>query len=92
MEPRLAHLDIGEREAITLALELGADLILIDERDGREAALACGLRVAGTLRVLADAAAIDAVDLAQAFAALRSTSFRADPRLMELLLRAQGRD
>jgi predicted nucleic acid-binding protein len=91
-DPRLAHLDRGEREAIALAMELNADLVLIDERDGRIAAQACGLTVAGTLRVLADAAAVGLIDLAEAFARLRSTTFRADARLMDRLLRGSARD
>lgn len=86
-DPRLAHLDRGEREAIALAMELNADLVLIDERDGRMAAQVCGLTVAGTLRVLADAAAMGLIDLREAFARLRSTTFRADARLMDRLLR-----
>ncbi|MEK7404453.1 MAG: hypothetical protein AAB225_05045 [Acidobacteriota bacterium] len=43
--------------------------------------------MAGTLRILADAAAIGLIDLTEAFDRLRSTTFRADPRLMRLLLR-----
>ena len=34
----LARLDLGEREAIQLALELGINTILIDEADGRQIA------------------------------------------------------
>src|ERR1017187_1812035 len=45
-----------------------------------------------TLRVLADAAAMGLIDLAEAFARLRSTTFRADPRLMNRLLRGSPRD
>jgi predicted nucleic acid-binding protein len=44
-------LDRGEAEAIALALELSADLILLDERDGRRAAEHAGLRVTGVLGV-----------------------------------------
>jgi len=91
-DPRLAHLHRGEREAISLAMELSADLVLIDDRDGRMAAQVCGLNVAGTLRVLADAAAMGLIDLSEAFARLRSTTFRADPRLMDRLLRGSARD
>ncbi|MGD0498351.1 MAG: DUF3368 domain-containing protein [Bryobacteraceae bacterium] len=47
-----AALDPGEAEAIALALELSADLILLDERDGRHAAEHAGLRVTGVLGVL----------------------------------------
>src|ERR1019366_1035585 len=39
-----AALDPGEAEAIALALELSAHLILLDERDGRSAAERVGLR------------------------------------------------
>ena len=47
-----ATLDPGEAEAIALALELQADLILINEREGRLAAERAGLRVTGVLGVL----------------------------------------
>lgn len=47
-----ADIDPGEAEAIALALELSADLILLDERDGRSAAERAGLRVTGILGVL----------------------------------------
>jgi predicted nucleic acid-binding protein len=45
-------LDPGEAEAIALALELSADLILLDGRDGRKDAEHAGLRVTGALGVL----------------------------------------
>lgn len=48
-------LDQGEAESITLALELRADLILLDERDGRNAARCLGLRVIGVLGILLEA-------------------------------------
>lgn len=42
----------GEAEAIALALELGADLTLLDDRQARQAARLMGLSLAGTVGVL----------------------------------------
>jgi hypothetical protein len=48
----LRVLDRGESEAIVLASEIGADLVLIDETTGRELAKQHGLRRTGLLGVL----------------------------------------
>jgi predicted nucleic acid-binding protein len=45
-------LDEGEAEAIALASELGARVVLLDERDARRMAERIGLRVLGTVGVL----------------------------------------
>jgi len=50
-------LDLGEAESITLALELKADLILMDERDGRHRAIQLGLKPVGVVGVLLTAKA-----------------------------------
>ena len=50
----LEQLDAGEREAIVLALELSA-LLVIYERDGRAVATRLGLRLTGTLGLLVEA-------------------------------------
>ncbi|HAK96790.1 MAG TPA: DUF3368 domain-containing protein [Planctomycetes bacterium] len=50
-----SDLDAGESEAIALAIELSADLILIDERKGTEAARRLGLTTIGVLGVLLEA-------------------------------------
>ncbi len=51
----LAELDAGEASAIALASELHADLVLIDDRRGREVARRMALPVKGTLGVLVEA-------------------------------------
>lgn len=49
------ELDQGEAEAIALALEVGADLLLVDERRGRRAAVRLQVRILGTLGLLIEA-------------------------------------
>ena len=79
-------LGAGERAAITLALSMGADLILIDERKGTRAALAKGLEVTGTLGILRLAARDGLIDLADCFARLKLTTFRYRQEMMDALL------
>jgi predicted nucleic acid-binding protein len=47
------ELDLGEAEAIVLAIKRGADVLLMDERRGRRTAAAAGLTVTGLLGVVA---------------------------------------
>lgn len=51
----VAHLDPGEAEAISLAVELRPELLLIDERAGYAVAKQLGIPVTGLLGVLLDA-------------------------------------
>ncbi len=76
----------GEVEAISLARELQATEVLIDDMQARKAALACGLRVAGTLLVLHRAARVGLVDFPEAIRRLMRTNFRAPAALVRHLL------
>ncbi len=46
------QLDAGEAEAISLAVEAKADLLIVDEKKGRSVAKSVGLPVIGTLGIL----------------------------------------
>jgi uncharacterized protein len=85
--PQLRNvIDDGEREAIALAVEMKADALLMNDRDGRREAEALSLPVLGTLRVLSDAARHGFADLPAALERLGATNFRMDSRLIEQLL------
>jgi predicted nucleic acid-binding protein len=78
----LQQLDPGEQEAIALAQSVGASLVLLDEKKGRQAARDLGLVVTGTLGVLDLAARRGLVDLVDALKRLERTTFRTTPRLL----------
>ena len=84
----LPDLDAGERDAILLAMDMKADLVLMDEREGVEAARGLGLSVTGTLGVLDRAAELGLIELAPVIARLRQTNFRINPALLDDLLTA----
>ena len=72
----LGQLDLGESEAIALAAEVHADVVLMDEQAGRQEAVRRGLKVAGTLSVLDEAEQAGLVNFDAAIAELQKTSFR----------------
>jgi predicted nucleic acid-binding protein len=79
-------LDEGERAALALATQLGADRLLIDEREGRRIAVRMGIPIAGTLAVIRDAALAGLLDLKGTIDHLKQTSFRASPALFDEIL------
>lgn len=83
----LQRLGEGERAAITLAVSLGASLLLMDERQGAAVARGKGLVVTGTIGILDLAASRGLVNLKEAFDRLKRTSFRYPPEIMENLLK-----
>jgi predicted nucleic acid-binding protein len=83
---KFPKLGAGEREAIALAQELHASLLLIDDADGREAAERHALNATGTLGILENAAIHGLIDLPGALARLQATTFRAKAELFQELL------
>jgi predicted nucleic acid-binding protein len=75
VEP-IAQLHAGELAAISLANELAADFLLIDDKAGRRAALQRNLRIIGTIGVLEQAAVRELLDFPSAMQQLPS-DFRA---------------
>ena len=79
------RLDRGEREAILLAEQLAADLVVLDDKTARRIALVCGLRIIGLLGILKDAASAGLIDLAATFERLRAVGFWVAPTLLQRL-------
>ncbi len=85
-------LDQGEAEAIALAIEIKADVLVIDEKEGRGLARQAGLSVRGTLGILLRAKATGKISSLRAeIDALRSRAkFFVARELEEEILRAAG--
>lgn len=62
---RFSGLDEGESEAIAMAVESSAPLLLIDEKKGRASARKLGVTVAGALAIIAAARKSGAIPSAQ---------------------------
>ncbi len=82
----LQALGAGKQAAISLALSMRADLILIDERKGTKVAIRKGLEATGTLGILRAAARLGLADLADCFERLKLTNFRYRQETMNALL------
>ena len=84
--PDLERLGAGEREGILLAEEIRAEWLIIDDHDGRQAAVRRKVRVMGTLRVLDEAAARGLINVSEAIKRLQETTFYVAPTLFRWLI------
>jgi predicted nucleic acid-binding protein len=80
------RLGAGEREALSLAHELHADLLLLDDLEAREEAERRNLAVMGTLRVLELAAERGLLDFPATMTKLETTSFHIPVQLVQDML------
>lgn len=85
------NLDPGEAEAITLAVEINADRLIIDERRGRNEAIRLGLQVTGLLGIVLAAKQQGLIPLVQPILDdLRTNSFWIRDALYAEILRLAG--
>ncbi len=86
-----SELDKGESEAIALALERNADLLLLDDAEARQTARLYGLKIVGTLGILLRAKKENRLkSLREAIEQLLLTGFRIDRRLIKKILTEAG--
>src|SRR5438093_147378 len=87
---RLGHISLGKAAAVAgvetkyermrvLASEVGADLVVLDDRAARLQAEAVGLRLTGPVGILLTAARQGLLDFQQALDGLLATGFRLGP-------------
>jgi predicted nucleic acid-binding protein len=91
IDPTLQIDDVGEAEAISLALELKADLLLADDRKARRLARERGLAMTGAVGVLELASARGLLVLHDAFDRIRQTDFRVAEQILQEALNRDAR-
>jgi predicted nucleic acid-binding protein len=79
-------LDLGEQEAIALAEELAADLLLADDGAARREAARRSIPIQGTLGILDLAAEHGFVDFPDVVQRLSQTNFRASGKLIQFFM------
>lgn len=86
------NIDLGEAEAIALALELKAELLLMDERRGRVLGQSCGLNVTGLLGILLQAKRKGLIPLVKPVVdeLIEKANFRLDNQLYVTVLGSAG--
>ena len=85
------RLGAGEREAIALAIELNADLILLDDAAARRTAVGLGLHIIGTFGILLQAKEQQLIPVVKPLIdQLLAFGFHADEELVSAVLRIAG--
>ena len=83
----LTHLDLGESEAIALAVETEADYIIVDEQAGRSAVELLGIPIVGLLGVLTEAKTAGHVPVIRPLVQqVIANGFHLDPKLVKTVL------
>jgi predicted nucleic acid-binding protein len=86
-----ASLDKGESSAIAFAMEHPDCLLIIDDLKGRRYAEQIGIRITGTLGILADAKRTGVIESVKPLLeAIRRTDFRLTPELEQKILELAG--
>jgi len=91
IDPTLQIDNVGEAEAISLALELKANLLLADDRKARRIARERGLATSGAVGVLELASTRNLLNLQDAFDRIKQTDFRVAERILQDALARDAR-
>jgi predicted nucleic acid-binding protein len=88
---RFDGLDFGEQQALALAQEIHADLVLLEDKVARRVALRELKRVKGTLGIVADAAKANLLDFVETLEQLQRTSMHLDQAVVDEVIREYNR-
>lgn len=84
--------DIGEASAMALAAEIKADLLIIDDAQGRKFAQKLELEVTGTVGVILNAKLAGIIPaVAPYIMRIRETNFRLSDRVVDRIIREAGK-
>lgn len=83
-------LDAGESESIALAEEINSDILLMDERKGRQVAKKLNLKIVGTVGILLhayDENILSESDILECIEILKNSNIRISQNLLDLIVK-----